>query len=499
MNTKELPNRFRRRNPTSNRHEWIPKVEALESRCVLSTFIFGINPKATYLRTNQDSGSLDTTPIRLSSLGIRPGDFVFLQRLGFWHNGNNPPGDSFSAMTGVFSATDILLPSTEANRVRDAMHVGEWPFVTLPTHRGGLPTDIQEDFAINPYVGHDRIALQVPVGAAFLFVAAPDTLYGDNKDPNGDYALRITSFYVTTSTFIPANHVVIPYPACGIPPLVVFAGDDRGFSPTSDSFRTRQLALKADHEPNKTGPTKEYAMDALRDGVINRKDDDGSLNDCHLLHDVDKASNAGMFINVSAVDNNALTVRMFGGAGNPLVPSPEISWDFEVSIVSKGMGFLWQLEGNHDCFPAFEIYVGTHPIYLYDPGPPPYPPQDVLNCLRPPLDIPVRRSGILPEGWTGLFSSGNAPNLAESNAENVHISVTRERRTYPVEIGGATPAQRSLADRRGALPVVGDETHPKPHRASGREYKRLPVVVAGSPLNKVVWLVAAPHALDEVG
>ncbi len=58
-------------------------------------------------------------------------------------------------------------------------------FNSVNTYHGGLSTNIAEDFWI------DNISLVIPTGALYLFVAGPDSFYGDNSDPNGDYAVVI--------------------------------------------------------------------------------------------------------------------------------------------------------------------------------------------------------------------------------------------------------------------------------------------------------------------
>ncbi|MCO6433356.1 hypothetical protein, partial [Nitrosomonas nitrosa] len=55
-----------------------------------------------------------------------------------------------------------------------------------PTFFGNLPNDIAEDFLIT------NTLIQIPAGAAYLFVAASDSYYSDNSDLDGDYGMRIT-------------------------------------------------------------------------------------------------------------------------------------------------------------------------------------------------------------------------------------------------------------------------------------------------------------------
>jgi hypothetical protein len=46
--------------------------------------------------------------------------------------------------------------------------------------------------------------IQVPAGATHLFVAAPDSLYSDNSDPNGDFKIRVSEIDATPPTIVPS-------------------------------------------------------------------------------------------------------------------------------------------------------------------------------------------------------------------------------------------------------------------------------------------------------
>ena len=59
-----------------------------------------LDPRATYLRTNQDAGALNATPIDLSTLIIVPGDGLRLERLGDFDCGG-PCVDDRTGMIGV--------------------------------------------------------------------------------------------------------------------------------------------------------------------------------------------------------------------------------------------------------------------------------------------------------------------------------------------------------------------------------------------------------------
>jgi hypothetical protein len=64
---------------------------------------------------------------------------------------------------------------------------------TAVTFFGSQPTDILEDFAINSLGARiTEVTVQVPAGAAFLFLSTGDQLFNDNSDPDGDYKVEAT-------------------------------------------------------------------------------------------------------------------------------------------------------------------------------------------------------------------------------------------------------------------------------------------------------------------
>ena len=165
----------------------LPSVEAEAS------FIVSVDPKATFIRTNDDPGALNMVPIDLAANGINPGDVLLLERLGdysFDVLSNPPRPDDVTNMIGLFSSSSTLLESNVLDRVPGSLAtVGVYqPWATEPTYLGGLPTAVPNTFSINPFA-----LVQVPTGAQFLFVSPSDSLFTDNGDPNGNYALRVTT------------------------------------------------------------------------------------------------------------------------------------------------------------------------------------------------------------------------------------------------------------------------------------------------------------------
>ena len=238
-----------------------------------------------------------------------------------------------------------------------------------------------------------------------------------------DYTVRITGerleageFAINLTTFIPGNFIQgPPQERCFtgfFPPelqQLVFATDDRTFAPAAPSFRTRQLVtvipdqtldpdgLQEGSERHLVGETKAYAEDALEDGRLDAADDDAVLLDCHLLHERERAEPAGMRITVNRVSAQSVTVRMFGGPGNPLEFGGSlagIDWDITITINTESLTPFYTLIAAHDAFPAFELYINNQEIYRYDPGPPPYGADELL-LLLPPLDVFDFSSGVL--------------------------------------------------------------------------------------------------------
>ena len=157
---------------------------------------------------------------------------------------------------------------------------------------------------------------------------------------------------------------------------VYFKGDDRSFSRTGGSHRTQQLVTyRSDpqgvvrrHAPD-TGETRSYAADALADNKIDSRDEDGKANDCKLWHRKGTASTSKM----KASKTSANGVRIHGGAGNPLVPAvsimPEITWDYTVDFGSPTRSSMkYALTVKHDCYPAYEVYIGDKKVYTYSPS-----------------------------------------------------------------------------------------------------------------------------------
>lgn len=156
-----------------------------------------IDPKASYVLTNDDPQATSAVAISLTSLGIAPGNTIQIQTQGDF-SFCFPTGclEIQVPACGVFSSNATLLPSNNPKRVVGAVPVTDGvinPCVTGPTLFGQIPTDIAEDFVL------EGASMRVPNGAHYLFVAVPDIFYGDNGDPNGDLAIVVQRALVPTA------------------------------------------------------------------------------------------------------------------------------------------------------------------------------------------------------------------------------------------------------------------------------------------------------------
>lgn len=258
----------------------------------------------------------------------------------------------------------------------------------------------------------------------------------DVDTPSGTYNLKVTGtsgdithsttvaitvveppeseFAISYAAFIPANYVPAPpqfwcFDSNNKRTELYLDGDDRGFDPNSQDYRLKQLVnvvtgasdadgIKDGTTPqNLVGVSEAYAPNAVADGKLDESDDDGVLGDCHLLHLRDQASNENMHITVNKISDNTVVVNMHGGAGLPFKPkhfgspAPEINWEYTITIDTSGEHPTCRIEGQHDGFPAYEVYINGKRIYEYWPGDPPYGFGHV-RALFPPMDIEFQRT-----------------------------------------------------------------------------------------------------------
>jgi hypothetical protein len=96
-----------------------------------------------------------------------------------------------------------------------------------------------------------------------------------------------------------------------------------------------------------------------------------TLGDAHLKVAEATASSSGMSISPTWLGDRKIKIRCIVSVGNPLAPSVggnEIDYDFEITIdFSNPSDPRYSLEGDHDGFPAYEVYIGNKRIFQHDP------------------------------------------------------------------------------------------------------------------------------------
>lgn len=231
-------------------------------------------------------------------------------------------------------------------------------------------------------------------------------------------------FDVKFATFIPGDSVQgPPHAFCRadgdlLPQILRFGADNRTQcdpSPTA-SFRTRQVlsvvadgsvaeidgevvtpeGLVAGSAAPAVGVTKSYARPAFDDGIIDARDDDGILDDCVSLHQMKRAATDGMLTIVRRRSDSSVEIHVLGSADNPLVASASIDWDLTLTIDVAGGEPHWTLEGTHNNFPAYEIFVNGQKVHGHSPGSPPFGVMDLVTLFDNPFtDVSVSASGTL--------------------------------------------------------------------------------------------------------
>jgi hypothetical protein len=152
--------------------------------------VIPISPNATFHRTNADPFATDSQAIPIQAAGVQAGDWLRLRLLGDWDAGGT--GDIVRDLVGVFAASGTLGPATQQLRLTGPVNAGTAYLPTSGTTIGNLPMDIDADFWIARTGFSDEVTIRVPAGAADLFVAVPDSFFGDNSDPDADLAIEIT-------------------------------------------------------------------------------------------------------------------------------------------------------------------------------------------------------------------------------------------------------------------------------------------------------------------
>ena len=149
-----------------------PRVQAFD-------YQYYLDAKQTYLLTSvSDSGAAGSFLIRLSDLGLAPGDIIQLQPLGIIDYCTTPvPCPSQTSLTGAFTSDENPPTLRDPTLTSNVIPAGA-PVVTQPTGVGNFLTDIVGDFRI-PAGG--LTVVTIPPGAKGLWVGVDDSYFSDNS------------------------------------------------------------------------------------------------------------------------------------------------------------------------------------------------------------------------------------------------------------------------------------------------------------------------------
>lgn len=167
----------------------------LAAAATAQTWTWSLDPRAAYVRTNNDS-PVAPLVVNLGSLGIAAGDWLSVGSQGTFRYINGGQ-DNYRSLCAVFSSNATLLATNVQQRVPGAIAAGP-SFPSGNTFSGSLPMDIPQDFFVSRNLWSDHVEVQVPAGATHLFIGVHDSLFNDNVDPNGDYGVVITKLVAPT-------------------------------------------------------------------------------------------------------------------------------------------------------------------------------------------------------------------------------------------------------------------------------------------------------------
>jgi hypothetical protein len=107
-----------------------------------------------------------------------------------------------------------------------------------------------------------------------------------------------------------------------------------------------------------------------------------------------------MHVTTTRKSENIVEIHIYGSLGNPLVTAPSIcctaDWDIALTLEKTPSATNWSISGEHDGFPAYEVYIGKQRIYTYDPGKAPYDFLKQISRLGTPMDVTMKlRSGTM--------------------------------------------------------------------------------------------------------
>lgn len=210
------------------------------------------------------------------------------------------------------------------------------------------------------------------------------------------------NFDVAVRAFIPPLYVHGPEPYCSFPgdAGVLYNGNNRTYNRFSSSYKVHNSVMllptigMGTLKVTAVGFTKRYQGNAVSPDGMSLLEDT-VLHDCYLLDDRGQEQNYGLQIDLASYGAQSVTTHIYGSAGNPLTPpalTPTIDWDYWLTISTVNpVSPQYSISGSHDCFPAWEAYIGYMPVDQYWPSD--YSPATITYCLSGFGSVTVNSSG----------------------------------------------------------------------------------------------------------
>jgi hypothetical protein len=235
-------------------------------------------------------------------------------------------------------------------------------------------------------------------------VFSPKLALSQNIPPDNKFEVRLR-------TFIPSRAVyAAPAPPLDINcrtsfTLCLYSGDNRAFSPNIGTHRTLQnVIVRAAGAGNPIigVPTRNFcATNQYNPSQGNAVAGQPSWwwtlrpNQLPIRSRRLPLTNTNNIVRAERVNANTVKVQLVLAAGNPFA-GPEIDANINVFIrKNAGAQPEYRVEGNHDGFPAYELYINGTRVYDFDPK---TRNQDPAS-LFPPAEWSIRETKPLLNNW----------------------------------------------------------------------------------------------------
>jgi len=170
-------------------------------------------------------------------------------------------------------------------------------------------------------------------------------------------------------TVIPRTPPILD-PLLWITKTLYYHGDSRALGNINGSYRLRQaVTVLVDRVDNLSSPVVGNPLHLVGESKSYAEDptltDDSVLEDCFELHERATASNSGLTIAATWTSDSSVQIMAVGEGANPLVfGAPSISYNLNITVDdSNPSAPTFTLDGSHDCFPGYEVFLNGSSVY----------------------------------------------------------------------------------------------------------------------------------------